>query len=78
MSKTLKVLACVSLLALGGVGCTLHDTPHKWNPLHWGTHFSKVFGSTTGEFHLLHVDIDRVFFGLEYYDELTTENVYTR
>jgi len=68
-------------LLLGGLatsaGCVQH-TPHLYNPVHWCVHLSKMFHHEQGEFHNLHVDIDRVVLGVENYEELeTSEYIYS-
>ena len=63
------IVCLASFLAVGS-GCnTVEGTPHVANPLHWGVHLSHVFSWEDGELHLLHIDIDRILFGVENYDE---------
>lgn len=81
MRKFLRTLICLAPLALAGWGCSSvkHlDTPHVLNPIHWGFHFTKIFGWNEGEFHMLHLNIDRVIFGLDYFEKFeNSEPVYT-
>ena len=59
-------------------GCAVQHTPHVYNPIHLNTHLQKVFSPTYGECHRFHIDVDRVFFGLDNYEELeNTEYVYS-
>jgi len=59
-------------------GCQVQHTPNLYNPLHWEAHLQKVFNPTYGSFHLLHLDMDSIVFGLENYEELEdTEYVYS-
>jgi len=72
------IVCLASFLAIGS-GCNnIEETPHVANPLHWGTHITKIFGWEDGSLHLLHIDIDRILFGVENYQEFEeTEIVYS-
>ena len=81
MRKLLRSIIGVALIALAGAGCaSMEDkkAPYVVNPVHWGAHFAKIFGHNTGELHMLHLNIDRVVFGLDYFKSFeNSESVYT-
>ncbi len=70
-------LFAIALLALLGAGCA--HTHHLYNYNHWGHHAEQIFSPTHGELHQFHIDIDRVIFGIENYDEFEkTEPIYSK
>ena len=76
IKRFLLVATGVASLLWLAAGCT--NTPHLYKPLHLNDHFMKIFSPEDGELHTLHVDLDRVLFGVENYRELeTTEYIYS-
>ncbi len=77
MRKLLLRAACLLPLLVAGIGC--QNSPHMINPLHWRDHFTKIFGWNEGEFHQFHLNVDRVIFGLDYFEQFEqSEPVYTQ
>ena len=71
MRSILKMLFCTSILLTVAVGCV--ETAHVYNPSHWSSHVAKIFETT----HDLHVSVDRIFFGVDNYQELEkTKTIY--
>ena len=71
-------LGLIAFFAIASGCSSISETPHAANPSHWNTHFQQVFGWKDGAVHRLHIDIDRVFLGVENYAEYEeTEIVYS-